>query len=202
MSSFRRDRKGVVVRFDDVEASLLRHLVIEVSDLLRPEPDGDPNGDLRDPTGDISGADHAGDPLAELADLDLAADRPMPPTDPVLARLLPDGYRDDAEAAAEFRRLTESELRRQKRASADRLLADLPEGGGEVRLDPETTERWLGTLNDVRLALGTRLDVTEDMVEPAEDDPDAAAYVVYTWLTQLQDVLVQVALENDQPRRR
>jgi hypothetical protein len=181
MSSFKRRRGGVVVAFDEVEASLLRHLITEVSDLLQPEPGAGPE---------------VGDPIDELAELDLDAPLPEQPTDPVLARLLPDGYRDDADSAQEFRRLTESDLRRQKRESAGRMLADLPEGGGEVRLDPETTERWLATLNDVRLALGTRLDVTEDMDEPDEDDPDAPAYVVYAWLTQLQDVLVQVALEQ------
>ncbi len=176
MSAFRREGNAVVVAFDEVEASLLRHLVGEVSDLL--EPDG-------------SAAD--GDPLAALDSPSQPA-----PTDPALARLLPDGYRDDADSAGEFRRLTESELRQQKRDSAALLLADLPaEGGGEVRLDPETTERWLTALNDVRLALGTRLDITEDMAEPDQDDPDAPAYVVYVWLSQLQDVLVQVALDQD-----
>jgi hypothetical protein len=199
MSSFRREGDAVVVAFDDVEASLLRHLVSEVSDLLEPEGQAGP-GRQAGPEGRAGPERQAGP--AELADLDLDdlddLDAPAePPTDPVLARLLPDGYRDDADSAQEFRRLTESELRRQKRESAGLLLAELPEGGGEVRLDPETTERWLATLNDVRLALGTRLDVTEDMEEPDEDDPDAPAYVVYAWLTQLQDVLVQVALEQD-----
>ena len=189
MTTFRRDGDRVVVQFDEMEASLLRHLVSEVSDLLEPEPAGTgPN----DPGGP-GGSDEPDDPLAGL---DLDGSAAEPPADPVLARLLPDGYRDDADAAREFRRLTESELRRQKREGAGRLLAELPAGGGEVRLDPETIERWLGTLNDVRLALGTRLEVTEDLAEPAEDDPDAPAYLVYDWLTHLQDVLVQVAMEG------
>jgi Domain of unknown function (DUF2017) len=178
MTSFRRDGDTVVVAFDEVEASLLRHLVTEVSDLIAAE--------------DEPGAD----PLEDLTGL-VARPAAEPPDDPVLVRLLPDGYRDDPESAEEFRRLTESELRRSKRDAAARLLADLPgAGGGEVRLDPETTERWLTTLNDVRLALGTRLDITEDMDEPDQDDPDAPAYVVYVWLTQLQDVLVQLTLEE------
>jgi len=186
VTSFRREGNGVVVAFDEVEASLLRHLVGEVSALLEPEDGPAESADAAVPD--------PADPLAGLAELDAAA--PDPPTDPVVARLLPDGYRDDPESAGEFRRLTEPALRQQKRRNAARLLADLPgEGGGEVRLDPETTECWLTTLNDVRLALGTRLDLTEDMPEPDQDDPDAPAYVVYVWLTQLQDVLVQVALE-------
>jgi hypothetical protein len=195
VTAFRRDGDRVVVSFDEVEASLLRHLVGEVSVLLEPE-NGPANG-TAEPTiaGLRNGGTDGADPLADLAQLDAVA--PEPPTDPVLARLLPAGYRDDAESAEEFRRLTESALRQQKRRSAARLLADLPgEGGGEVRLDAETTECWLTALNDVRLALGTRLDLTEDMPEPDQDDPDAPAYVVYVWLTQLQDVLVQVALEQ------
>ena len=79
-------------------------------------------------------------------------------------------------------------------AAAERLLASLPgDGPGEVRLDAESTERWLSTLNDVRLALGTRLEVTEEMAEPDPEDPDAPAYVVYLWLTELQGVLIEVA---------
>ena len=116
------------------------------------------------------------------------------PADPALARLLPDAYRDDPGAAEEFRRLTEGSLRRDKVTAAERLLAALPgEGPSEVRLDPETTEAWLATINDVRLALGTRLEVTEEMAEPDPEDPDAPAYVVYLWLTELQGVLIEVA---------
>jgi Domain of unknown function (DUF2017) len=189
MTSFRRTSGGVVVTFDEVEASLLRHLVGEVCDLLDAGPDqvrasfgpGPPDG----PDAAL---------LAELSGLD--GPPPTRPEDPVLGRLLPDGYRDDPAAAGEFRQLTESGLREQKRKSAVGLLADLPgDGGGEVRLDPETVERWLTALNDVRLALGTRLGVVEDMTEPDPEHPDAPAYVVYLWLTELQEVLVQVAAE-------
>ena len=128
-----------------------------------------------------------------LTGLGDGADRAAP-DDPVLGRLLPDGYRDDPAAAGEFRRLTEASLRRDKVAAAERMLAALPgDGPGEVRLDPETTETWLSTINDVRLALGTRLEVTEQMAEPDPDDPDAPAYVVYLWLTELQGVLIEIA---------
>jgi hypothetical protein len=184
VTAFRRTRSGVLVSFDDTEVSLLRHLVGEVRHLL---DDG------------ATGAEPAGgaDELVELTGLvDVPAGGPAPElsADPVLARLLPDGYGDDAGAAAEFRRLTEATLRREKLQTADLLLADLPAtGAAEVRLDPETTERWLVGLNDVRLALGTRLDVQEDMPEPDPEDPDAPAYVVYLWLTELQGVLIELA---------
>ncbi|MFL6129761.1 MAG: DUF2017 domain-containing protein [Mycobacteriales bacterium] len=185
MTGIKRTRRGVVLSFDEVEASLLRHLVGEVRDLLaeqeaaptpaRPAPGLPSDAELAALTG-IGGPDRAR------------------PDDPALARLLPDAYRDDPGAAGEFRRLTEASLRRDKVDSAQRLLAALPgDGPGEVRLDAESTESWLSTINDVRLALGTRLEVTEEMAEPDPEDPDAPAYVVYLWLTELQGVLVEVA---------
>jgi len=189
VTGVRRTRKGLVVSFDETEASLLRHLVGEVRELLAAEadevvPPGAGNGLPTDAELAALTGWSGGDP-----------DEPAePPADPALARLLPDAYRDDPDAAGEFRRLTESALRRDKVAAAERMLAALPaDGPGEVRLDPETTETWLTTLNDVRLALGTRLDVTEEMAEPDPEDPDAPAYVVYLWLTELQGVLVEVA---------
>jgi hypothetical protein len=189
VTSFRRTPGGVVVTFDEVEASLLRHLVGEVCDLL--DAGADPTGLGPD---EPDGPDAA--LRAELSGLDGPA--PATPEDPVLGRLLPDGYRDDPAAAQEFRRFTESSLREQKHKVAVGLLADLPgDGGGEVRLDRETVERWLAALNDVRLALGTRLGVVEDMSEPDPEHPDAPAYVVYLWLTELQEVLVQVAAEAE-----
>ena len=194
MTGVKRTRRGVVVSFDEVEASLLRHLVGEVRDLLA---DGEPlpppaGGTAAVPTdAELSALTGLGTDLG--TDLGDEAD-PLAPSDPALARLLPDAYRDDDRAAGEFRRLTESSLRRDKVSSAERLLAALPaDGAGEVRLDPETTESWLATINDVRLALGTRLEVTEEMAEPDPEDPDAPAYVVYLWLTELQGVLIEVA---------
>lgn len=191
MTGVKRTRRGVVVSFDEVEASLLRHLVGEVRDLLT---EGEER--LPAPTGRATGVP-TDDELSAITGMngpDPLADEPEPPDDPALARLLPDAYRDDPDAAGEFRRLMEASLRRDKVTAAERLLAALPgDGAGEVRLDPESTESWLATINDVRLALGTRLEVTEEMDEPDPDDPDAPAYVVYLWLTELQGVLVEVA---------
>ena len=188
MTGIKRTRKGLVVSFDEVEASLLRHLVGEVRDLLA---DADPDPDAPPPARPAAGLPSDAE-LAALTGLG-GGDRDRP-DDPALARLLPDGYRDDPDAAGEFRRLTEASLRRDKVAAAERLLAALPaRGPGEVRLDADGTEGWLSTINDVRLALGTRLEVTEEMAEPDPEDPDAPAYVVYLWLTELQGVLIEVA---------
>ncbi len=116
------------------------------------------------------------------------------PSDPVLARLLPDAYRDDPEASGEFRRYTEQGLREGKAAAARTVLATLPPKGGRVRLSRPEAQAWLRALNDVRLALGTRLEVTDDFDEQVArmnpDDPRAAYVGVYQWLAFLQETLV------------
>ena len=88
--------------------------------------------------------------------------------DPVLARLLPDGHRGDPEMAADYRELTESSLRSGKADDLAMVRATLPDGGGEVRLDADQAGAWLRSTNDLRLALGTRLDITEDTEPPDE----------------------------------
>jgi hypothetical protein len=117
------------------------------------------------------------------------------PDDPVLARLLPDAYRDDPEASGEFRRYTEQGLRSGKAAAARTVLATLPPEGGRIRLSEPEAQAWLRAINDVRLALGTRLGVTDDFDDQVSDmepeDPRAAYVGVYQWLAFLQETLVQ-----------
>jgi hypothetical protein len=111
--------------------------------------------------------------------------------DPVMARLLPDGHRGDPELAADYRDLTEASLRSGKADDLAMVRATLPLDGGEVRLDAEQAGAWLRTSNDLRLAMGTRLDITEDSEPPeevtGEEDQQLA---VYYWLTALQGSLV------------
>jgi len=121
----------------------------------------------------------------------LAADADDVVGDPVLERLLPDGHRSDPELAADYRELTETSLRSGKADDLAIVRATLPEGGGEVRLDRDQAGAWLRTSNDLRLAMGTRLDITEDTEPPeevtGEEDQQLA---VYYWLTALQGSLV------------
>lgn len=120
--------------------------------------------------------------------------------DPVLARLFPDGYKDDPEAAAELRGLIQADLHAQKLENATTMLATLPMTGGEVRLDGDEAESWLMALNDARLALGTRLEMTEEtdlldeLSEAASADPSGArvlALSVYHLLGLAQETLVE-----------
>jgi hypothetical protein len=120
--------------------------------------------------------------------------------DPVLARLFPDGYRDDPQAAAELRSLTESSLREQKIGNASVILDDLPFEGGEIRLDEDRAEAWLMALNDARLMLGTALKIdaeTDPLAElevAAGADPTGARVLglsLYQFLTGLQASLIE-----------
>jgi hypothetical protein len=125
-----------------------------------------------------------------MPDLALSENRSIS-DDPVLARLFPDAYREDGEASAEFRRYTEAGLRAGKRANAEVVLRTLGEGG-EIVLDAEQAQAWLRALNDLRLALGTRLGVTEESPRQLDpDDPRSAPFAAYDWLTYLQESLVR-----------
>jgi len=132
------------------------------------------------------------DPLAAM--VGLPSGPAVRPEDPALARLLPDAYGDDAAAATEFRRYTEADLRAGKRVSARTVvstLSPLAGRGGRLVLDREEADAWLGTLNDLRLVLGTRLDVTEETeLDPRADDPRSHALQVYGWLGWLQESLL------------
>jgi Lon protease-like protein len=198
MEPFRSTRGGGVrARLGADEASLLRSLVGQVLALIAPDDPEDPEDPYR-PDGAPVPPDAAGSPAAEeIAALEaqfrLAA--PKTPEDPVLARLLPDGYRDDPDAAGEFRKYTEPALRSAKQQAAQQMLDSLPEAGGRIQLTPEQAQAWLKALNDVRLALGVRLDVTEDFEQQwarlDAADPRWAAYEVYAWLGAVQESLVQ-----------
>lgn len=115
--------------------------------------------------------------------------------DPVRQRLLPDGHRDDPQIAADYRGLTEAGLRQEKLADAASLLDTVSEAGGRVELSEDGAEAWIRTLNDVRLALGVRLDVSEadDPLLKAGETGDAH-WGVYSWLTAVQGLLVDALL--------
>ncbi|QHC57232.1 DUF2017 family protein [Rathayibacter sp. VKM Ac-2760] len=124
--------------------------------------------------------------------------------DPALARLLPDAYRDDADAAAEFRRFTAPDLAGRKMDDARAITAALDAGEGTghdrvfaglgevtVRLEPPQALSWLRGLTDMRLALAARLGIVDtDDVEPA-DETGQAIRAVYDWLGSVQDGLVR-----------
>jgi len=178
------------------EASLLRSLVVQVLTLIAPDGDG-PQVPSWNNVADLEAQldAPAPSPATHQPPDQAPQDPPTTPDDPVLARLLPDGYRDDPDAAGEFRKYTEPGLRSVKQQAALQMLDTLPDAGGRIQLTSEQAQAWLKALNDVRLALGVRLDVTEDFEQQwgklKRDDPQWAAYEVYAWLGAVQESLVQ-----------
>ncbi|MEV6325130.1 oxidative stress transcriptional regulator AosR [Nocardia sp. NPDC051787] len=166
---------------DAREANVLRSLVGAVSGLLTERAASAPDDDLAALTGLRSG-------------------NTVPPEDPRLHRLLPDFHRSepgspDAERAdlnSALRGLHEPDIIDAKLAAGSVVLDTVPSAGGKIVLTPEQADAWLTALTDVRLALGTVLNIdadTPDHLEP--DDPRAPHLDVYHWLTWMQDSLLQ-----------
>jgi hypothetical protein len=128
------------------------------------------------------------DLLGTLCDqLEELLQREHPSSDPAMARLFPPAYPDDPLRELEFERMTGDDLTRGRLASLRTMRASL----GASALDEEQSLAWLGTLNDVRLVLGSRLDVTEESTAgdfPIEED--AATFEVYQLLGGLQAQLL------------
>jgi Domain of unknown function (DUF2017) len=109
------------------------------------------------------------------------------PDDPTLRRLFPPAY-EDAEEEVEYRRLMHDELLDGRRQA----LELLEKTADRERLDGAELHAWLGALNDLRLVLGTKLDVREELYEAEPDpaDPRAPELALYLYLTWLQEELV------------
>jgi len=179
VQGFRRSLGGrIVLRCDDIERGILGDLVAQLLEFVTPDDEHLWGDDL--------------DPLARLVSIDPNAERS---DDPALARLFPDAYSDDEEAASEFRRFTERSLRETKMAHARTVAHSIDRSGNKIVLGDADAQAWLGTLNDLRLTLGSRLGIDEDNHEDflalPEDHPTFALYHVYDWLTFLQDTLIR-----------
>jgi hypothetical protein len=188
---------GAAVALDDVEISIIRSLAVQLLELIGPGP----------------AEDAPDDPLAELF-----ADGPSePPSDPVLRRLFPDAYGDpegtpqakeaeeQREYSSEFRRYTENDLRAGKRDSALVVIRSLDalhavgEGGAVLKLTTAESQKWLGALNDLRLAIGSRLDITDEedtdlLYRLPDEDPRKPMVMAYLWLGGLQETLVNTLM--------
>ena len=125
----------------------------------------------------------------------------QPPQDDTMKRLLPDFYRSQSDHPAgsgtaeslnsALRSLHEPDIIAAKREAAQRLLDTCPEGGGRFELTENDAQAWAAAVNDVRLALGTMLDIGPQGPEALPDRPsDGRPSDVYQWLTVLQEYLV------------
>ncbi|WP_327315380.1 DUF2017 domain-containing protein [Streptomyces sp. NBC_01235] len=186
---------GAAVALDDVEISIIRSLAVQLLELIGPGP----------------AEDAPDDPLAEL----FAEGPSEPPADPVLRRLFPDAYTDPEGApgpqradeqkaySAEFRRYTENDLRAGKRENALAVVRSLDalaseaagEGGAVLKLTPQESQQWLRALNDLRLAIGSRLEIADEedtdlLYRLPDEDPRKPMVMAYLWLGGLQETLV------------
>lgn len=162
---FARSGDTFAARFAPQEVDILRELVEQEIALL---------GEVGSPESQD----------ARLAEVGIGGSS-TPPRDPALARLLPDAYRDDPEAASEYRRLTETSMVERKIVSARGLVESL--GEGDVRLDRDGAQLWLRAINDLRLIIASRLGIVED------DDVgtgDEVMQDVYFWLGYVQGSLL------------
>jgi hypothetical protein len=125
------------------------------------------------------------------------------PDDPAHDRLFPRAYTDPTEEVAErqWQEMVHPDLLRDRLDALATMTATLDaatpgkrKGSLEVALDPDGARAWLGSLNDARLALGVRLDITEEERAVDRDDPRAPAFAAYAWLTWLQGELIEVLL--------
>ena len=169
MRAFRARSDGTVqAHLEPHEIALLRGLLAELTGILA---DGD-------------------DPSA-------GPDRSPAAPGPVTARLLPDAYPDDAEASAEFRRFTATDLAEAKAANASVVEATLAEADARaagrrgllVVLDPAGAQAWLRTLNDLRLAISVPLRIDESDAWRARAPRESAG--LYDWLTFAQGSLIE-----------
>jgi Domain of unknown function (DUF2017) len=127
--------------------------------------------------------------LRELLDGDLDA--------PDLRRLFPPAYQDDADLQTEYRRLTIDDLA-DRRREALRVVEDTIDAD---HLTEEQLVAWLGVVNDVRLVLGTRLDVSEDasVRPPPRDDPRFAQFALFSYMGFLEENIVEALAKTLPP---
>ena len=107
--------------------------------------------------------------------------------DPSMRRLFPPAYSDE-KSDDQYRSLVRDQLVRGRARS----LATMRDTLANDAIDLEQADEWLRALNDLRLVLGTRLDVTEDLdYESIDlDTPRGRDLAVYGYLAWLQEQLV------------
>ena len=162
------------------EASLLESLVMSMLGMLEERESSSPADELEEITGMRNS---------------------HPPQDYTMKRLLPDFYRSQTDHPAgsgtveslnnALRSLHEPEIIDAKRQAAQRLLDTCPQGGGKFELTEEDAHCWAAAVNDVRLALGTMLEIGPNGPERLSTGHPMAGHLdVYQWLTVLQEYLV------------
>lgn len=128
-----------------------------------------------------------------LGEMRLLLEADLPKVDPVTARLFPDAY-ETAEDQDAYHELVGDQLRRDKLRALESMENSIDgEGDLDLKLSEEEANTWLTVVNDLRLAIGTRLNVTEERMEEEveENDPDAPALSALHWLGWVQESILR-----------
>ena len=118
---------------------------------------------------------------------------------PNLVRLFPPAYLANDENEAEYRRLMRDDLLATRVASLDVLERT----ARAKTLTADELDTWSRCLNDVRLVVGTALDVTDDdmhgLGDLREDDPRIGALQLYELLGWLLQHAIEAMLGRSEP---
>jgi hypothetical protein len=112
--------------------------------------------------------------------------------DPALRRLFPTAYHDDPERDREYQALVRDELLDRRLAALDAVRSSI----AATELDEAGLTAWMTAVNDVRLVLGTMLDVSEDQHAVDPDDPDAPRHAAYGFLTHVLGEIVDALADG------
>ncbi len=105
---------------------------------------------------------------------------------PALRRLFPPPYGDDVERNDGWAALAMPELIESRLAS----LAVVTDSIDRTVLDEDAIDAWMRSINDVRLVLGTVLDIVDDEAPIEVDESNAATYQAYEILGMLLETIV------------
>ncbi|MAU81249.1 MAG: hypothetical protein CME34_05150 [Gordonia sp.] len=191
MRTWKRKGRGSSLRIcsqlDPHEVELLVSMIGSMQELLTERDASAPRDELSEITGIRVGHTEA-------------------PSDVTLGRLLPDFHRPDqdrqlsadvvnGDVNSALRSVHEPHIIEAKLTAGQVVLETLPRGGGDLALTEEQAMQWLTALNDVRLALGAMLGISEDTPDQLPPEhPHAAHLDVYYWLTVMQELLVEALM--------
>lgn len=174
---------------DPDEAAMLDQLISQLTQLLQ------------------SHSSTALDPDPLFASLEVGGSE-QPPEDPALARLFPDAYDGDDEAA-QFRRVTEQGLLNRKLQDAMQVTSALGLGGGvpgeaeyiEVDISTATLPAWVRTVTALRLAIAARigLDTADDHARLITDDETRGTVLVFDWLAAILESVLTIMATGHAP---
>jgi hypothetical protein len=204
--AFARRGRGEDLRYaaqlDSAERGVVAELLRQVRELIAPGGEAAPSASTGDDFDAIVaglGSDFGSITVPDSPEGLTGRGLPQEPRDPALDRLFPSANRSDPDAAAEFRRLTESSLRQRKIAGLTQSIELLRAVRGDIlELTPAQAQTFMIALTDVRLVIGDRLGLREDADATRLDevaasldagDPTAYAIAVYDFLTWLQETL-------------